>query len=132
MKLWGKFFLAIFALSLLSYSIPTVAYAAVEPISVTVEEFYSEGDKITISGSVKDFDPSNDLKRISKELASMSLCNFSDELSSDSPAAPGDDSEQNSDDSIVALAMPWNGVFEYSASVTVSALIENEVGESPN
>ena len=62
MKHWGKFFLAILALSLLSYSIPTVAYAAVEPISVTVEEFYSEGDKITISGSVKDFDPSDPMK----------------------------------------------------------------------
>ena len=62
MKHWGKFFLAILAFSLLSYSISTVAYAAVEPISVTVEEFYSEGDKITISGSVKDFDPSDPMK----------------------------------------------------------------------
>ena len=61
MKLWGKFFLAILSLSLLSYGIP-VAYAAVEPISVTTEEFYSEGDKITISGSVKDFDPSDPMK----------------------------------------------------------------------
>ena len=59
MKLWGKFFLAILTLSLLSYGIPA-AYAAVEPISVTTEEFYSEGDKITISGSVKDFDPSGE------------------------------------------------------------------------
>ena len=62
MKLWGKFFLAILSLSLLSYGISTAAYAAVEPLSVTAEEFYSEGDKITISGSVKDYDPSDPMK----------------------------------------------------------------------
>ena len=62
MKLWGKFFLAVLSLSLLSFGIHTAAYAAVEPISVTAEEFYAEGDKITISGSVKDFDPSDPMK----------------------------------------------------------------------
>ena len=54
MKLWGKFFLAIFALSLLSYGISGAAYAAVEPLSVTTnKEFYAEGGTITISGFVR-------------------------------------------------------------------------------
>ena len=49
MKLWGKFFLAIFAFSLLSYGISGAAYAAVEPLSVTAnKEFYAEGGTITI------------------------------------------------------------------------------------
>ena len=60
MKLWGKFFLAVLTLSLLSYGISDVAYAALEPISVTTEEFYAEGNIITISGHVKDFDTSDD------------------------------------------------------------------------
>ena len=62
MKLWGKFFLAVLSLSLLSYGISDAAYAAVEPLSVITEEFYSEGDTITISGFVKDFDASDDQK----------------------------------------------------------------------
>ena len=60
MKLWGKFFLAVLSLSLLSYGISDAAYAAVEPLSVTTEEFYAEGNIITISGHVKDFDTSDD------------------------------------------------------------------------
>nr|AIF05905.1 hypothetical protein [uncultured marine thaumarchaeote KM3_188_F10] len=64
MKLWGKFFLAIFALSLLSYGISGTAYAAVEPLSVTTEEFYAEGNIITISGFVKNFDASDPQKRM--------------------------------------------------------------------
>ena len=60
MKLWGKFFLAIFTLSLLSYGISDAAFAAVEPLSITTnKEFYAEGATITISGFVKDFDPSD-------------------------------------------------------------------------
>ena len=62
MKLWGKFFLAIFALSLLSYGISSAAYAAVEPLSVITEEFYGEGNIITISGFVKNFDVSDPQK----------------------------------------------------------------------
>jgi len=63
MKLWGKFFLAIFALSLLSYGISGAAYAAVEPLSVTTnKEFYAEGGTITISGFVKNFDASDPQK----------------------------------------------------------------------
>jgi len=34
MKLYGKFFLAVLAFSLLSYGISGAAYAAVEPLSV--------------------------------------------------------------------------------------------------
>jgi len=65
MKLWGKFFLAIFALSLLSYGISGAAYAAVEPLSVTTnKEFYGEGNTITISGFVKNFDTSDPQKRM--------------------------------------------------------------------
>jgi len=63
MKLYGKFFLAIFALSLLSYGISGAAYAAVEPLSVTTnKEFYAEGGTITISGFVKNFDASDPQK----------------------------------------------------------------------
>ena len=63
MKLWGKFFFAIFAVSLLSYGISGAAYAAAEPISVkTNKEFYVDGATITISGSVKDFDSSDPMK----------------------------------------------------------------------
>jgi len=65
MKLLGKFFLAIFALSLLSYGISGAAYAAVEPLSVTAnKEFYAEGGTITISGFVKNFDASDPQKRM--------------------------------------------------------------------
>jgi hypothetical protein len=65
MKLWGKFFLAIFALSLLSYGISGAAYAAVEPLSVTTnKEFYGEGNIITISGFVKNFDASDPQKKM--------------------------------------------------------------------
>jgi len=62
MKLWGKFFLAVLSLSLLSYGISDAAYAALAPISVTTEEFYAEGNLITISGHVKDFDTSDPQK----------------------------------------------------------------------
>jgi hypothetical protein len=63
MKLWGKFFLAVLSLSLLSYGISSAAYAATEPISVTTnKEWYSDGATITISGMVKDFDPEDDMK----------------------------------------------------------------------
>ena len=63
MKLWGKFFLAILTLSLLSYGVSGAAFAAVEPLSVTTnKEFYTEGVTITISGFVKDFDTSDDMR----------------------------------------------------------------------
>ena len=65
MKLWGKFFLAVLAFSLLSYGISGAAYAAVEPLSVTTnKEFYGEGGIITISGFVKNFDASDPQKRM--------------------------------------------------------------------
>jgi len=63
MKLWGKFFLVVLTLSLLSYGISGAAYAAVEPLSVTTnKEFYVEGSTITISGFVKNFDASDPQK----------------------------------------------------------------------
>ena len=63
MKLWGKFFLAVLTISLLSYGISGAAFAEVEPISViTNKEFYVEGATIEISGFVKDFDV-NDVMR---------------------------------------------------------------------
>jgi len=63
MKLWGKFFLAVLTISLLSYGVSGAAFAAVEPISViTNKEFYVEGATITISGLVKDFDTSDDMR----------------------------------------------------------------------
>ena len=64
MKLSGKFFLAFLSLSLLSYGISGAAYAAVEPLSVITEEFYAEGNTITISGFVKNFDASDPQKRM--------------------------------------------------------------------
>ena len=64
MKLWGKFFLAVLTLSLLSYGISGAAYAAVEPLTVLTEEFYAEGNIITISGFVKNFDASDPQKRM--------------------------------------------------------------------
>ena len=49
MKLWGKFFSTVLALSLLSYGISDAAYAAVEPLSVvTNKEFYGDGSTIII------------------------------------------------------------------------------------
>ena len=62
MKLWGKFFLAVLTLSLLSYGISGAAYAAVEPLTVLTEEFYAQGNTITISGFVKNFDASDPQK----------------------------------------------------------------------
>ena len=63
MKLWGKFFLSVFALSLLSYGISGAAGVGVAPISVeTNKEFYVEGATILISGYVKDFDISDPMK----------------------------------------------------------------------
>ena len=63
MKLWGKFFLTALTLSLLSYGVSGAAFAAIEPLSVTTDkEFYTEGTTITISGLVKDFDTSDDMR----------------------------------------------------------------------
>jgi len=55
--------LAVLTLSLLSYGVSGAAFAAVEPLSVTTnKEFYTEGATITISGFVKDFDTSDDMR----------------------------------------------------------------------
>ena len=63
MKQSGKFFLAVVSLSLLSYGISGAALAAAEPISVSTNKaWYGDGSTITISGEVKDFDPSDPLK----------------------------------------------------------------------
>ena len=63
MKLWGKFFLAVLSLSLLSYGISDAAGAGVAPITVeTNKEFYVEGSTILISGAVKDYDSSDPMK----------------------------------------------------------------------
>ena len=63
MKLWGKFLFTILSLSLLSYGISGVAYAALEPISVTTnKDWYADGAVITISGFVKDFDAADPMK----------------------------------------------------------------------
>ena len=63
MKHWGKFFLAVLTLSLLSYGISGAAFAAIEPLSVTTDkEHYEEGTAIIISGLVKDFDASDDMR----------------------------------------------------------------------
>jgi len=47
MKLWGKFFLAILTLSLLSYGVSGAAFAAIEPLSITTNKgFYTEGQQL--------------------------------------------------------------------------------------
>jgi len=73
MKLWGKFFLAILTLSLLSYGVSGAAFAAAEPISVTTnKEFYTEGATITISGLVKDFDTSDPMRHMDVSILVLS------------------------------------------------------------
>ena len=63
MKLWGKFFLAVLAFSLLSYTASGAVYAAVEPISVTTnKQWYADGATITISGEVKEYIAGDPLK----------------------------------------------------------------------
>ena len=57
------------SLSLLSYGISGAAYASVEPLSVITEEFYAEGNTITISGHVKDFDSSDPMKMMDVTIA---------------------------------------------------------------
>jgi len=55
--------LAILTISLLSYGVSGAAFAAAEPISVTTNKgFYTEGATITISGLVKDFDTSDEMR----------------------------------------------------------------------
>ena len=55
--------MALLTLSLLSYGVSGTAFAAIEPLSVTTnKEFYTEGVTITISGLVKDFDTSDDMR----------------------------------------------------------------------
>ena len=73
MKLWGKFFLAALTLSLLSYGVSGAAFAAAEPISVTTnKEFYAEGATITISGLVKDFDTSDEMRSMDVSILVLS------------------------------------------------------------
>ena len=63
MKLWGKFFLAVVSLSLLSSGISSAAFAGEEPISITTnKEWYADGATIIISGEVKDFDSSDPMR----------------------------------------------------------------------
>jgi len=65
--------LAILTLSLLSYGVSGVAFAAVEPISVTTnKEFYTEGATITISGLVKDFDTSDPMRHMDVSILVLS------------------------------------------------------------
>ena len=55
--------MAILTISLLSYGVSGAAFAAAEPISVTTNKgFYTEGATITISGLVKDFDISDEMR----------------------------------------------------------------------
>ncbi len=74
MKLWGRFFLAVLTISLLSYGISDAAFAAVEPLTVvTNKEFYVEGATITISGLVKDFDTSDDMRSMDVTLMVIAM-----------------------------------------------------------
>ena len=55
--------MATLTLSLLSYGVSGAAFAAIEPLSVTTNKgFYTEGTTITISGLVKDFDTSDEMR----------------------------------------------------------------------
>jgi len=140
MKLWGKFFLAIFALSLLSYGISGAAYAAVEPLTVLTEEFYSEGDTITISGFVKNFDTSDPQKSMDVSITVFAPNGNLVRVDQVSPNSDGDYStsfkaggmmKEEGDYTVKANWGPQSNqtVFEYGGS-SGAPVVEEEVPES--
>jgi len=141
MKLWGKFFLAIFALSLLSYGISGAAYAAVEPLSVvTNKEFYAEGSTITISGLVKNFDASDPQKSMD---VSITIWAPNGNLATIAQVSPSSDGNYSttvkaagmiSDEGDYTVKAKWGAqsnqtVFKYGGS-SGAPVVEEEAPES--
>jgi len=140
MKLWGKFFLAVLALSLLSYGISGAAYAAVEPLSVTTnKEFYAEGGTITISGFVKNFDASDPQKSMD---VSITIWAPNGNLATIAQVSPSSDGNYSttvkaagmiSDEGDYTVKAKWGAqsnqiVFKYGGSSGAS-VVEEEVPE---
>ena len=141
MKLWGKFFLAIFAFSLLSYGISGAAYAAVEPLSVTTnKEFYAEGGTITISGFVKNFDASDPQKSMDVSITVWAPNGNLATIAQVSPSSDGNYSTtvkaagMISDEGDYTVKAKWGAqsnqiVFKYGGS-SGAPVVEEEVPES--
>jgi len=141
MKLFGKFFLAIFALSLLSYGISGAAYAAVEPLSVTTnKEFYAEGGTITISGFVKNFDVSDPQKKMDVTIVITAPNGNLVTVLQISPSSDGNYSDSFTAGGMISaegdytVKAKWGAqsnqtVFKYSGSSGVP-VVEEEVPES--
>jgi len=140
MKLSGKFFLAFLSLSLLSYGISGAAYASVEPLSVITEEFYAEGNTITISGHVKDFDSSDPMKMMDVTIAITAPNGNLVTVLQITPNSDGDYSKSFTaggmmkDDGDYTVKAQWGAqsnqtVFKYSGS-SGAPVVEEETPES--
>jgi hypothetical protein len=118
MKLWGKFFLAILALSLLSSGISGAAYAAAEPLSVaTNKEFYGENNTIIVSGLVKNFDVSDDQKSMDVTIMIISPSGNIVTIAQVSPSSDGNYSTANLSLPIVAGGPLINAEGDYTVKV---------------
>ena len=123
MKLWGKFFLAILTLSLLSYGISGAAFAAIEPLSVTTnKEFYTEGATITISGLVKDFDISDDMRSIDVSNLVLSPNGNIVTIAQVTPSSDGNYSTTILKLSLICLCAPlcFNSIIAFNVNHTTS------------
>ena len=141
MKLWGKFFLAILTLSLLSYGVSGAAFAAIEPLSVTTnKEFYTEGATITISGLVKDFDTSDDMRSMDVSILVLSPNGNIVTIAQVTPSSDGNYSTtvkaagMISDEGDYTVKAKWGAqsnqtVFKYGGS-SGAPVVEEEVPES--
>jgi len=119
MKLWGKFFLAVLALSLLSYGVSGAAYAGVEPLSVTTnKEFYGEGNTITISGFVKNFDASDPQKSMDVTIMIISPSGNIVTIAQISPSSDGNYSTTSLSLPIVAGGPLINAEGDYIVKVS--------------
>ena len=118
MKFWGKFFLAILTISLLSYGISGAAYAAVEPLSVhTNKEFYGENNTITISGFVKNFDASDPQKSMDVTIMIISPSGNIVTIAQISPSSDGNYSTASLSLPIVAGGPLINAEGDYTVKV---------------
>jgi len=118
MKLWGKFFLVVLTLSLLSYGISGAAYAAAEPLSITTnKEFYGENNTITISGFVKNFDASDPQKRMDVTIMIISPSGNIVTIAQISPSSDGNYSTASLSLPIVAGGPLINAEGDYTVKV---------------
>jgi len=127
MKLLGKFFLAFLSLSLLSYGISGAAYAAIEPLSVITEEFYGEGNIITISGLVKNFDASDPQKNVDVTIMIISPNGNIVTVAQVSPSSDGNYSTASLPVPIVAGGPLINAEGDYTVKVKWGAQSDETV-----